>query len=61
MNPMLDDDQRKVLASVRTWKDPGPPTWKEAWWNWPLLAGGVAMVVGSGIETGEYTGPPAAS
>ena len=45
-----------MLESVRTWVDPGPPAWKDTWWNWILLAGGIAMIVGSTLETGSITG-----
>jgi len=53
---MLDPAERKLLEDIRRWDDPGPPRWRETWWNWILLLGGVAMVVGSGLETGRFTG-----
>lgn len=53
---MLDADQRKMLDQVRHWEDPGALTWKEGWWNWILLGGGILLVVTSEIETGRLTG-----
>jgi len=53
---MLDTEQKTMLDQIRGWRDPGPITWKEGWWNWILLAGGILMMVTAAIETRRLTG-----
>ena len=53
---MLDTDQQSTDFGVALVSDPGRPTWKEGWWNWILLGGGLLLVITSGMETGRITG-----
>lgn len=53
---MLDADERRLLEEIRAWHDPGPPSWRHTWWNWILVGGGVALAIGTAIDTGCMSG-----
>lgn len=53
---MLDEADQRLLQEARRWEDPGPPTWKEGWWNLLLVVGGLVLVVTTALEGHGLTG-----
>ncbi len=41
----MDDKQKELLEMVRSWQDPGPPTWKGTVEYYFMIVAGVVFVV----------------
>ncbi|MGQ0612873.1 MAG: hypothetical protein ACT4PV_03890 [Planctomycetaceae bacterium] len=53
---MLDEADRKLLATIRTGAFAAPPSLKDPKWAYLLLGGGLAFVVADFLVTGALSG-----
>jgi hypothetical protein len=53
---MQDASEKRLLAEIRRWEDPGPVRWRDPWWNYLLVVGGIAVIVSEAVDTGRING-----
>ena len=53
---MQESNEKTLLDQIRRWEDPGPPRWRDPWWNYVLIAGGIMMIVLEAVDFGRING-----